>query len=63
MELLLTSQAAKKLGISPQGVRLLEREGKLPAVKTAGGVRIFTSNDVDQLAKQRTEKNRDQKRG
>jgi excisionase family DNA binding protein len=51
--LLLTSEAGKILEISPDQVRHLERTGRLPAVKTSGGVRLFKRCDVERLARER----------
>ena len=51
----LTSQAARAFGVSPETVRLWERRGVLPALKTVGGVRLFDRRDVERLAQQRRE--------
>ena len=52
METLMTvSEAARALGKASETIRLWERNGKLPAIKTAGGVRLFRSQDVMKLAK------------
>jgi excisionase family DNA binding protein len=51
--LLLTSEAARVLGVTPDTVRRLERLGKLPAKKTARGVRLFARDDVERLAQER----------
>jgi excisionase family DNA binding protein len=53
--LLTTSEAAKRLDCSPDNVRRLEREGKLPATKTTTGQRLFTSEDIDCFAQERTQ--------
>lgn len=52
-ELLGTYDASLRLGVSPEMVRYLERTGKLPARRTAGGVRIFLAEDVERLAAER----------
>lgn len=49
----LSSEVARQLRISAQHVRSLEREGKLPAIRTAGGVRLFKPADVQRLKEQR----------
>jgi excisionase family DNA binding protein len=49
-----TTEVALRLQCSAENVRVLERSGKLPAEKTATGRRIFQSEDVDRLAKERT---------
>jgi predicted site-specific integrase-resolvase len=50
--LLTPSQAARILGMSPQGVVLLARKGKLPCQTTPLG-RLFDANQVEQLANER----------
>jgi len=49
--LLLTNQAAQLLGLSPETIRRLEGLGRLPAVRTSGGVRVrlFRRADVEAL--------------
>jgi excisionase family DNA binding protein len=54
--LLLTKQVACRLGLSPDRVRQLEREGRLPAHKTAGGVRLFELETVERFAVERKRK-------
>lgn len=50
-ELLTTADAAKLLNRSVDCVRNYERAGKLPAIKTRSGQRLFKISDVDGLAK------------
>jgi DNA-binding transcriptional MerR regulator len=57
-ELLLTSEVGKILKISPDWVRGLERTGRLPALKTPGGVRLFKRCDVERLAREREARRR-----
>jgi excisionase family DNA binding protein len=52
--LLLTNEVARILDVSPDTVRLWERVGRLPALKTPGGVRLFAQRDVEQLALERS---------
>ncbi len=52
-ELLTTGDAARVLGVSPDSIRVYERIGLLPATRTAGGVRLFTREDVEELAAKR----------
>lgn len=52
---LTTSQAAAILHVTPDRVRQLEREGKLPAHRTALG-RLFDRAVVEQLARARAQK-------
>jgi excisionase family DNA binding protein len=49
-DIMLTAEVARFLGKSSETVRLYERRGKLPAMRTAGGVRLFKRADVLQLA-------------
>lgn len=58
MELLLTvADASRILGITPQTVRLMVRQGTLPvAMRTESGIRLFRRVDVEQLAAKRTAK-------
>jgi DNA-binding transcriptional MerR regulator len=48
-----THEAAKLLDCSSESVRLFERKGALPAIKTAKGMRLFRESDVRALAKKR----------
>ena len=50
---LLTNEAARILGVTPETVRHWERVGRLAAVKTARGVRLFDRHDVERLALER----------
>lgn len=47
--LLLTGDVARILEVSPDTVRALERLGRLPALKTKRGVRLFDRRDVERL--------------
>jgi excisionase family DNA binding protein len=58
MVLLIVSEAAKLLGLTPAHVRRLEREGRLPAQRTPGGVRLFNRDDVERLAAARRARGR-----
>ena len=48
-DLILSSEAARILGISAQSVRAWENAGRLRATRTAGGVRVFSRAEVEQL--------------
>jgi excisionase family DNA binding protein len=48
-----TSEAARVLGVSSDMVRIYERTGRLPAIRTAGGYRLFAQRDVERVAQQR----------
>ena len=50
---LLTGEAARVLKVSPQTVRLWERLGRIAAVKTSAGIRLFDPRDVERLARKR----------
>ena len=49
-EFLLTTEAARVLGKSAETVRLYERVGRLYAIRTSSGVRLFRKADVLRLA-------------
>lgn len=51
--LLTTGSVARRLNISPDMVRHLERRGELPALKTTSGQRLFQLKDVEKLARAR----------
>lgn len=53
-EFLTTSDAAKLLGRTAQTVRSYEAAGRLRAVRTAGGWRLFLRADVERLLAART---------
>ena len=50
---LFTSDVARLLRMSEGAVRLLERTGKLPAVRTPRGVRLFDPGVVAQFVRDR----------
>jgi len=56
MEFLMTSDAARILGKSAESVRYYERTGKLAAMKTANGRRLFKEKDVRAFAEQLSRK-------
>ena len=49
-KLLTTADAARLLTRSVDRVRGYEREGRLPALRTLSGVRLFQLHDVEKLA-------------
>ena len=53
--LLNTSGAAKILAVVPDTVRLWERTGRLPALRTESGMRLFRRQDVEALAARRAQ--------
>lgn len=53
-EKLTSTDVARKLGVTPQAVRLWARLGVLPvAERTVGGIRLFDADAVEQLATER----------
>lgn len=48
-----SADAARLLGVVPATVRSMERSGRLPARRTAGGIRLFRQEDVERLARER----------
>jgi excisionase family DNA binding protein len=50
-EFLTVNAAAKILDVSEATVRSYERRGKLPALRTSSGVRLFNKSDVEQFRK------------
>jgi DNA-binding transcriptional MerR regulator len=52
-QLLRTSDVARRLGVSSVWVRVLESQGRIPALKTVTGCRVFRSEDVDRVADER----------
>lgn len=55
-DLLLTSDAARQLEISGQMVIRLESTGKLAAIRTTNGTRLFRRSDVEKLKEERDQK-------
>ena len=43
------SEAARRLGVSAQYLRLLEGEGRIPTARRVFGCRIFSAEDVARL--------------
>jgi|tagenome__1003787_1003787.scaffolds.fasta_scaffold18500351_2 excisionase family DNA binding protein len=54
-DLLTPSDAARVLGLSADSVRVLSDNGRLPAMRTVSGRRLFRRGDVDRLALQRAQ--------
>lgn len=52
----LTTEAARICEVAPETIRQWERLGKLPALKTERGVRLFDRQDVERLARDRANK-------
>ncbi len=60
-EILSTSTAARELNVAAQTVRLWERLGKLPAMKTTDGRRLFFRSDIEKLKRERAARESAQK--
>jgi len=58
--ILLTGEAARLLGVAGATVIAWQRSGKLPALRSESGVRMFRRADVEKLAAERAAK---EKRG
>jgi len=52
----LTTEAARILAVSPETIRHWEQTGRLPAIKTERGVRLFNRCDVEYLARRLEER-------
>ncbi len=50
------SEAARAIGVSVDSIRNYERTGRLPALRTPGGMRLFALGDVERMARDRTER-------
>ncbi len=50
---LTTTDAARIAGVAANTIRLWERLGRLPALRTASGVRLFARADVERVAAER----------
>jgi excisionase family DNA binding protein len=54
MNLWLTvADVAKRLNVTPDTVRDLERRGRLNAIRTVGGVRLFKEAEVERFLQHR----------
>jgi len=54
-DLMTPSDAARVLGLSADSVRVLSDSGRLPAMRTVSGRRLFRRGDVDRLAADRAQ--------
>ncbi len=52
-DLLSPSVAARELGVAAVTVRLWETQGKIPAIKSTDGRRLFRRSDIDDLKRKR----------
>jgi len=53
MELLMPFEAAKRLGVTPDAIRAIERKGKLRSLKTESGRRLFEKSEIDRMKRER----------
>lgn len=49
---LTVADVSRRLNLMPDTVRELERRGRLKAIRTEGGVRLFRKSDVEQFARE-----------
>ncbi len=60
-EFMLSADVSRKTGAAAATVIWWERTGKLKALRTASGVRLFRRTDVEKLAAERAAKQKGQK--
>jgi excisionase family DNA binding protein len=53
LQILTISEAARELHIAVQTARAWSDAGKLPSVRTAGGMRLFRREDVERIRAER----------
>ena len=49
----MTSGAAREIGVAKETILLWERKGKLPALRTDNGRRLFKRSDVERIRRAR----------
>lgn len=52
-DLMTVSDAAARLGLGTEMVAKLRRSGRIPVVRTVGGMNLFLTQDIDRLKKER----------
>ena len=52
-EVLTVSEAARELDVAAQTIREWADRGKLPAIRTSGGQRLFQRADVERVRQER----------
>jgi DNA-binding transcriptional MerR regulator len=57
-EFLMTTHAARELEVAPQTIILWNNQGKLSAIRTANGVRLYKRQDIERLKRERAERKR-----
>ena len=58
MKYMLTAEAARMVGVTPNGLRAMERRGELRAERTGDGVRLFDRTIVQRIARARAQHRR-----
>lgn len=56
-EIMTTGDVARRLAVSTEFIRKLALAGKLSAIRTVRGQRIYKSEDVERLAVEREQQN------
>jgi DNA-binding transcriptional MerR regulator len=57
-EILGTAETARVLEVSEQGVRFLEKSGRLTAVRMTNGRRLFMRSEIERVKREREEAKR-----
>jgi excisionase family DNA binding protein len=60
-DVLLTSEAARELGVAASTIRRLEKQDVLRATKASGGTRVFSKAEIQKLLQERKNQNRKNK--
>jgi excisionase family DNA binding protein len=53
MKFMLVSEVSRELGVAASTVREMERDGRLKALRTSRGVRLFDASEIAKIAAQR----------
>lgn len=52
-QILTSAEVGKRLNLSSERVRQLERMGRLHAIRTTNGIRLFTASTVEEFRRHR----------
>ncbi len=52
-QILTSAEVGKRLNLSSERVRQLERTGELHAIRTTNGIRLFTASAIEEFRRQR----------
>lgn len=55
-QILTSAEVGKRLNLSSERVRQLEKTGRLPAIRTTNGIRLFTASAVEEFRQRREQK-------